>query len=429
MPSQYTHRMNAGQVPIIGIGDDGLAGLTEAARQTILSAAILFGPQRTLDLLPASISAERVAVGVDLTDLCQRIAADRKTRKLVVLAPGDPLFYGVARYLCDRLGKEVFHVVPHVSTMQLAFARVAESWEDAYLTNAAAHPLEAIVDRVRTAERAGLFTSEAVPPNEIARALLHDGINYFRVYVCENLGTRNEIITQGTLAEIADLAFGPLNVMVLVRLAKTPDALPRSVARQRFGNPDDFFLQSRPKRGLLTPAEVRTLGLARLDVRPGSIVWDIGAGSGSVSIEAAQLATEGKVYAIEPEFEDCDLIRQNAELFGVRNVEIVMGKAPEALLALPDPDAVFVGGIGRETLNVLDVVFARLKPGGNLVTNLASLERVSTATGILKTKVANVGLLMVNLARGISQMENIRFEAVNPSFLVFAQKPLASVET
>ncbi len=106
----------------------------------------------------------------------------------VLISSGDPLFYGVARYLCDRLGKDVFEVVPHVSSMQLAFARIKESWEDAYLTNLAGRPIEAVIDRIRTAEKIGLFSSEECPPARLARELLERGIDYFRAYVCENLG-------------------------------------------------------------------------------------------------------------------------------------------------------------------------------------------------------------------------------------------------
>src|SRR4051812_29346206 len=136
--------------------------------------------------------------------------------RVAVVAGGDPLFYGVARYLCDRLGKELFEVIPHVSSMQLAFARVKETWEEAFLTNLATHPLEAVLDRIRVAETVGLFTSEDQGPVEIARTLLARGLDYFRAYVCENLGGPDERVTSGELAEIAGMEFSPLNVVILV---------------------------------------------------------------------------------------------------------------------------------------------------------------------------------------------------------------------
>ncbi|MFO0945233.1 MAG: precorrin-6y C5,15-methyltransferase (decarboxylating) subunit CbiE [Planctomycetota bacterium] len=411
-----------GKIFIVGIGDDGIQQVPAYARQRIEEADLLIGPRRVLDMA-LSTKAERVVVGTDLGEIVRRIQSERGSRKIVVLASGDPLFYGVARFLCEQLGKELFEVVPHVSSMQLAFARVMESWDEAYLTDLSQRPLESVIDRIRTAEKVGLFTSEENSPPVIAKVLLDEGIDYFRVYVCENLGGRNEVVTQGSLEEIRELEFGPLNVMILIRKPAVPDRPRRKAEKKLFGNADDVFRQSRPKQGLLTAAEVRTLALAQLDVRLDSIVWDIGAGSGSVSIECAQLATQGVVHAIETDIEDCHLIADNAANFAVPNVKVVLGRAPDAFQGLPDPDCVFIGGTGRETVGIISAAFARLKPGGRIVANVASLEQVSAATETLKPLVPDVGLLMVNLARGTHQLQNIRFEALNPTFLVFGRKP------
>src|SRR5947209_9373301 len=150
------------------------------------------------------------------------------------------------------MGKDRFEVLPHVSTMQLAFARVKESWEEAYLTNLATHPLETVLDRIRTAETVGLFPSETDNPARVARELLARGIDYFRAYVCENLGGPDERVTQGELAEVRDLEFAPLNVMILRRKPGRPDQQAVAGRFRRFGNADDVFAQSRPKSGLIT---------------------------------------------------------------------------------------------------------------------------------------------------------------------------------
>ncbi|WP_419193192.1 precorrin-6y C5,15-methyltransferase (decarboxylating) subunit CbiE [Kolteria novifilia] len=408
-------------VYVVGIGDDGMESLPDSARRRLEEAELLVGTERTLAMIP-SFEGECLPVETDLGDMVRRIEKARVDRKIVVLASGDPMFYGVARYLVDRLGKESFEVLPHVSSMQLAFARVKESWDEAYLTNVASQPLETIVDRIRIAEKVGIFTNESVPPSAVARCLLDEGISYFRVSVCENLGAANEVVTYGTLAEISEMEFGPLNVMILIREPDVPETAREDAELMIFGNPDENFRQTRPHRGLLTSAEVRTLALAKLNLKRKSVVWDVGAGSGSVSIETAQLATEGKVYAIEPEVEDGLLIRENAERFGVDNIQIVAQRAPEAFRDLPDADAIFIGGVGRETVGIIEAAFDRLKPGGHLVANVASLENVSAATSTLKALVPHVGILMVNLARGTHQLESIRFEAVNPSFLIFVTK-------
>src|SRR6185437_11630506 len=219
------------RIHIIGVGNDGLAGLTSRARDLLLSADIVFGSEQTLKLLP-ELKAERRPIGADLQEALNTLTALLGRKRLAIVASGDPLFYGVARYLCDRLGKEHFEVLPHVSSMQLAFARVKETWEEAYLTNLHTHPLETVLDRIRTAETVGLFPSENEGPPEIAHTLLAHGLDYFRAYVCENLGGPDERVTQGELRDIQDMEFAPLNVVILKRKPGRPDR-PATAARFR----------------------------------------------------------------------------------------------------------------------------------------------------------------------------------------------------
>jgi precorrin-6Y C5,15-methyltransferase (decarboxylating) len=408
------------KIHIIGVGSDGLAGLTTRARELLADADLVLGSEHTLKLVP-ELKAERYRIGPDLQEVVRFLEGrlgEGRPRRVVIVAGGDPLFYGVARYLCDRLGKERFEVLPHVSSMQLAFARIKESWEEAYLTNLATHPLDTVLDRVRIAETVGLFTSEQSDPQRVARTLLARGLDYFRAYVCENLGGPDERVTQGELSEIADLEFAPLNVMILKRKAGRPDQRRASSHLRRFGNPDDVFAQSRPKTGLVTQAEVRALALAQLDVQPGSTVWDVGAGSGSVAIEAAQLAEAGTVYAIEQDAADYHLILANAETFGVRNLRAVHGIAPAVFADLPAPEAIFVGGVGREVVRLLEAAYRSLSDGGRLVVNVATLEILSAIYTALKELAGTVQVLMVNIARGVEQWEALRFDAVNPTFLL-----------
>ncbi|MFM8495431.1 MAG: precorrin-6y C5,15-methyltransferase (decarboxylating) subunit CbiE [Planctomycetia bacterium] len=412
--------MGAAKVHIVGIGDDGVEGMTAQARRVLEAADVLLGPESCATLLPKMLAA-RLETTANLEELCEKIEA-AGPRQLVVLASGDPLFYGTARYVCAKLGKERFEVVPHVSSMQLAFARVKESWEDAFLANLAGQSIERVVDKIRTSETVGLFTSEQWPPAAVARALLDEGIDYFQAYVCENLGSPDERVTQGSLADIARDSFGPLNVMILVRRARAADT-PGQVGQRLFGNADECFLQSRPKRGLLTPAEVRSLALAELSLRPESVVWDVGAGSGSVSLEAARIAGTGQVYAIEMDPDDHRLITANAERFGVKNLRAVLGKAPEAWRDLPDPHAIYVGGSGRDVAMLVEEAWKRLQPGGRLVTACNSIENLAAVHALLRARSTDAAYWMVNIARGVEQLDRIRFEALNPTFLIAATKP------
>jgi len=408
------------KVQIIGISDDGLAGLTAGARALVDAADLLIGSETALGNL-SDFKQPKIEIGGDLSEVIDAIN-DRQGENIVMIATGDPMFYGTARYLCDKLGKDRFEVHPHVSSMQLAFARVKESWDEAYLGDLSRQSIAQTAEKVRTAEKVGLFTSEENSPSAFASALLERNIDYFMAYVCENLGSPDERVTHAELSDIASQQFAPLNVMILIRKPDSPDRPVEMKGRRLFGNPDEAFLQSRPKRGLLTPSEVRTLALSQLDLGPSSTVWDVGAGSGAVAVEAAQISSAGRVFALEMDPEDYDLIAANAERFGVTNLTPVLGKAPEAWAELPAPDAIFVGGTGRTVSSIIDVAYDELRAGGRLVANVGSIENVAAIREVLRKKNAEISVLMVSLSRGVEQLERMRLESMHPTFLISTVK-------
>ncbi|RCS54402.1 precorrin-6y C5,15-methyltransferase (decarboxylating) subunit CbiE [Bremerella cremea] len=407
---------------IVGIGDDGFEGLTSQSTRILGDAQVIVGNPQVLGHVE-KLSAEKVPVGGDLGEIVETLEK-HQAKNVVLLTSGDPLFYGVSKYLCDKLGKDRFQVIPHVSSMQLAFARIKESWDDAHLANLANQPLESVIAAARISEAIGLFTTEEIPPKEVAKTLLGHDLDYFHAYVCENLGSPNECVTQGELKEIAEQSFGPLNVMILVRKPDVPDRPMSLVGKRKFGNPDDVFRQSKPKRGLLTPMEVRCIALSLLDLGDSSVVWDVGAGSGSVSIEAGMIAEKGAVYAIEMDPEDHGLIRTNIENFAVKNVQAVLGKAPEAWATLPDPDCIFIGGTGRQIRGICEQALQRLKPGGRIVANISSIENLADVHQLFDTVMESAKVTMVNISHATYQLERHRFEASNPTFLVSGKKPL-----
>lgn len=417
-------------VRIVGIGDDGLSAAPDSVRELIRAASLIAGSQRTLALVDAEAATNnRYLLGNDLDAAARAIAHAADVGPVAVLVTGDPLFYGLARFLCDRLGRDRCEIVPHVSSMQLAFARVKESWDEAYLTDLANHPLDIVVEKIRVAEKAGLFTTDKCGPDDVAKALLQRRIDYFTAYVCENLGGRNERVTCGSLREIAAHRFDPLNVMILVRTRDVPDRPKDANVRSLLGNPDELFVQSQPKQGLLTRSEVRAVALAQLALGPQSIVWDVGAGSGSVSVEAALLAPAGRVFAIEQDAEDALLIRENARRFGVANVEAVIGKAPDIWAGLPRPQAVFIEGSGREISRLAEMAFDALVDGGRIVANVVSIEGLHELRQALAVKTSDLRVTMINVARGADQLHRLHFEAQNPAFLVCAVKTSSPAES
>lgn len=409
------------KITIVGVGDDGSPGLSQQATEVIARASKLYGSASLLERF-ADSKVDKQPLGPDLERLATEL--DSAPEGSVVLASGDPLFYGTARFLCERLGKETFQVIPHVSSMQLAFARVKESWDEAYLTNVASQPLDRILEKIRIAEKVGLFTSQDVPPSRVAELLIAKGVYYFTAYVCENLGAPDERVTKCELKDLVSQKFAPLNVLVLLRHNGTPDQQVLTKNRRLFGNPDEFFKQSRPKRGLLTTSEVRSIALSELSLRPNAIVWDIGAGSGSVAIEAAQIAYQGKVYAIEMDAEDYGLMLENAKHFGVENLVGVLGEAPKAWDNLPDPHAIFVGGTGRAVTSIVQACWPRLQSAGTLVVNIMSIENVSELQQyIIRDLGLEPQLSMIQISKGTYQLEKHRFETANPSFLMKVTKP------
>ena len=187
------------------------------------------------------------------------------------------------------------------------------------------------------------------------------------------------------------------------------------------GLPDDAFAQKRPFRGLITKSEVRAVSLYKLGLRRDSIVWDIGAGSGSVALEAAVIASEGTVYAVERDAECVEMLRDNIERLGPANVVVVADEAPHALDALPAPDCVFVGGGGKGLVSILERAAARLKSGGRIVVNLAAIERVEQARACLESLGFEVELTMISASRGSALPDGaIRLAALNPVFIITA---------
>ncbi len=408
------------RIHIIGIGDDGLDGLSHYSKDLLNAAEVVIGSPNLLGMV-SSLEAEFVGVGGDLQELKDTLEqiGDRPT---VMLASGDPLFYGITRFLTQTMGKNRFEIVPHVSSMQLAFARVKESWDDAYLTNLAIQPLDRVVDNIRTAERVGLFTTDQIPPSIIAEALLDRRIDYFTAYVCENLGTPDEVVTQGDLESIRNQNFDSMNVMVLVRRFGAADLPSGSRSRRLFGNPDDLFLQSRPKRGLITPSEVRCIALSEMQIHAESIVWDVGAGSGSLAIEAASLAPKGQVFAIEMDAEDYGMMIENAQMFQVPSLVPVHGQAPDAWAELPDPDAIFVGGSGRMVPELVQKAVTRLRRNGCIVVNVSSPDNLVAVQAELEKADLQPEVRMINIARGQYQLDRVRFDALNPTFLILGHR-------
>ena len=417
------------KVYVVGVGSDGISGLTPRAREILDGAELLIGTGRLLATIPEG-RAERWAVNPGKAEVLARVEAALSERRVVILASGDPGFFGIGKVLVGRLGTERVEIIPHLSSVQLAFARIKESWEDAIFLSVHGRSLEGIASAVQGKSKVSILTDDTNTPAAIARALLANGVAGYRAYVCENLGGPDESVRETDLAGLVNVASGPLNVLILLReedevASGASDASERSVTPDvaiahswPHGIPDEEFHQRYPHRGLITKLEVRMVSLARLGLRESSVVWDVGAGSGSVAVEAAMIARGGHACAIERDAEGIGLILKNQAKFGARNLSVIHGEAPAALEGLPAPDAVFVGGSGGNLPAILDVVARELRPDGRVVINAATLETAGSAMAALRERgfVADVTLIQVSRGKEVAGMT--RFEALNPIFIV-----------
>jgi precorrin-6Y C5,15-methyltransferase (decarboxylating) len=405
--------MNArDRIAVVGIRDDGPASLDPAARVMVQEAELLCGGRRHLALFPEH-PAERFVISADLDALVDRLSHEIGRRRAVVLASGDPCFYGIGPILAERLGRNRVEIMPNVGAVALAFARLGEAWHDATVVSAHGRPLDRAVRQALGAQKLAVLTDAVNTPAAVARALLEAGAEDAPAWVFEHLGGPAERIHPGTLGEIAQRSFADLNLLVALRREVPP--------RYRdFGRPEADF---RHRGGLITKAEIRAVSLSKLRIRPDGILWDVGAGCGSLSIEAAELMPRGTVYAAERSREQIELLRENlAALRPAGHVEIVEGEAPDSLASLPPPDAVFVGGSGGALAGILDLAHDRLISGGRVVVNVATLEHLAECAAWCRTAGIEPEIVQVSIARGTDIAGLTRLAAQNPVFVVTIER-------
>jgi precorrin-6Y C5,15-methyltransferase (decarboxylating) len=396
-------------VTLVGIGDDGCVGLSSRAMGAIARAQVLVGGARQLEFVP-QFTGERIVLAGGLGAALDRIAARADEHDVCILASGDPLFFGVGALVIAKLGPDHVEIIPQPSSMQLAFARAGLAWDDATVISVHGRPIEGLVARLRRAKKACVLTDGENSPARIAAHLASYGETAWTAWVCERLGGPDERVRRFALDELAGVTdVAPLNVLVLLR----SDAAWRPPPAIGFLD-EEAFARRMPKKGLITKREVRVLSLAALRLEPTSVMWDIGAGSGSVAIEASMLAPEGRVFAIEIDPEGVAICRDNARAHGADNVRVIAGRAPEALADLDAPDAVFVGGSKGSMAEIIEVALARLRPGGRLVANAITLENAGEAYAALRAHGLVPEVMLLQVSRSAPLAHYLRYEALNP---------------
>jgi precorrin-6Y C5,15-methyltransferase (decarboxylating) len=363
--------MNTGMTPwltIIGIGEDGMAGLSAAARRLIEQAEIIVGGDRHHDLSP-NLKAERISWPSPFDDLIDLLKTNRG-RPIVVLATGDPLWYSVGARIARRLPPGEIAFLPQISAFQWAACRMSWSMADLETLTAHGRAAEQVVPYFWPGARLLILTAGSQTPGEVARLLDARGYGASAMTVLANLGSPEERRIDATAADWA--ASDPTGeTPPFHTLAVACQGTPQPLLSRLPGLPDEAFAHD----GVMTKREVRAITLARLMPARGEMLWDIGTGCGSVAVEWMRAGRDALAVGIDPNPQRLELARQNALTLGAPKLGLVEGTAPEALAGLPRPDAVFIGGgLTRETVTAAR---AALPTGGRLVANAVTLQSES----------------------------------------------------
>jgi precorrin-6B C5,15-methyltransferase / cobalt-precorrin-6B C5,C15-methyltransferase len=388
------------------LGVDGRALPTESA-ELLARATLVAGGRRHLDAL-APPGAERIALTGELEPALDALAAHEGPA--CVLASGDPGFYGIVRALSARVGADALDVRPAPSSVAVAFARLGLAWDDALVVSGHGRDPHAALAAALRHPKVAILTAPAAPPAWYAERLAGSGRT---LAVAERLGEDDERVVRGTPEELARTTFAEPNVLVVLDPAAAGNGRarvwpPRTPAS--WALPDEAFEH---RAGMVTKAEVRALALARLGPGTGDLVWDVGCGSGSVAIECARLGAAA--IGVDRDPEAVALAARNAAAHDVP-VQVVEGAAPEALRALPDPDAVFVGGGGTDLVAILDLCCARARRA--VVVTLAIVERAGPTLERLGAAGLEAEATMIQASRLRPLAGGHRLAAENPVVVV-----------
>ncbi|GAA3164861.1 bifunctional cobalt-precorrin-7 (C(5))-methyltransferase/cobalt-precorrin-6B (C(15))-methyltransferase [Blastococcus jejuensis] len=372
-------------IVVVGIGADGWSGLAPASSAAIERAQVLVGSARQLALVPASVPAERVPWPSPMSAALPGLFDEHAGRAVVVLASGDPMLSGIGTTLTRLLGAEQVRVIPYPSSVSLACARLGWAVEETTVVSLVGRPLDLLTPHVTPGRRLLVLGSDGETPAQVGRLLTDRGYGASAMTALAQLGGPGE---RAQTATAAGWPGAPTDPLVVTAIEVVPD--PGTVALPTVpGLPDEVFDDD----GQLTKRDVRAVALARLAPLPGQLLWDVGAGAGSIGIEWMRTHPSCRSVAVESQPDRARRIGANAARLGVPGLQVVEGRAPEALAGLPGPDAVFVGG-GATTPELLDACWAALRPGGRLVANAVTVESEAVLAGWF----ARVGGELVRIA-------------------------------
>jgi precorrin-6Y C5,15-methyltransferase (decarboxylating) len=397
-------------VRIIGMGM-GPQDLTAKHLKLIEQADILVGGRRLLENFK-DLRAQKKPIGKNIDGIIRFVKEKSKHRKIVVLASGDPLFFGIGARMANELGANHIRIYPNINSVAAAFARIKEPWNDARVISLHGRKNEEkLFSALEKEDKIAVFTDPRKNPAWLAARLIAKEFLNFKMCVLEALGSNSESFDWYPLPRAARMKFAEPNMVVLKRspLESKPDK------KLYLGAPDSWYDH---RGGLITKAEIRAVTLSKLRLEPHHTLWDLGAGSGSISIEAALFIRKGKILAIEQNPLRIENIQNNKKQFNVRNLKVVPAKLPRGLSRLPRPDRIFIGGGGPELKAIITAGAKYLKPAGRMVINTVLIPNLQIAMTALSQLKFETEVIQVQINRSRQMPWAERLEAQNPVWII-----------
>jgi precorrin-6Y C5,15-methyltransferase (decarboxylating) len=397
-------------VTIIGMGLTP-KDLTAEHLKVIEEADILVGGKRLLEHF-AQCSAQKKTIDKNIKDVIDFVKNRMTSQSIVVLASGDPLFFGIGARLVQALGAENVVIYPNISSVAAAFARIKEPWSKVRVVSLHGRNNESALFKALEKENVvAVFTDPNNSPARLAQRLKEEDFVNFKMCVLESLGSTEERIDWYRLDRAAEMTFAEPNLAILKRSSKDL----KWMKPLHLGLPDNYYHH---QQGLITKSEIRAITLSKLRLLKDHVLWDLGAGSGSVSIEASLLVPAGKVFALEKNPERIQQIEINKRRFGVNNLEIVQTVLPQGLGELPRPDRIFIGGGGQDLGKIINAAVTFLKPDGLVVVNTVLMQNLQAAAETLKALDFKTSKVQVQISRSQDMPWGDRLEAQNPVWII-----------
>ncbi|WP_413110274.1 precorrin-6y C5,15-methyltransferase (decarboxylating) subunit CbiE [Thaumasiovibrio sp. DFM-14] len=414
-------------ISVIGVPEDGCLSLTSKAVNEVAQSRIIAGHPRHLAWFP-QFQGDFLDMTQGFSTWLSQVIEESEEGGVTVLASGDPLFFGIGSTLLKHLPAEDLRFIPTQSSPQLAFSRLGIAWNQAQFLSVHGRKLDGIAAQMQSGNLFAILTDDKNTPQVLAAHLKQFNQCYWTLSVCEQLGGLDEKVTRFTVEELAEAShqFDKLNMVVAQRNQRS--SLFEWGGFGQFAA-DSSFSKRMPKNGLITKQSVRNLALTQLKITPDDVVWDIGAGSGSIAIEAAKFAYKGQVFAVECNSPCFEVIEANCQAHATDNVALVKQQAPSGLVDLTDPNAVFVGGSRGAMNDILTQVWQRLHSNGRLVVSAVTVDTVGEVYQWSKTNNIEMDAQLIHVSHLQPLAHYQRYQADNPIHLFTFNKPDSEQKT